>query len=137
MASITRTDNHDYGGAKRLLSYTVQSAGDYKFTFDYTAAGSPTLKIERVSASSSNYSLTGWLNGASVTTTDNSRKFTKQQDGTYIYTLDYTFTGNQGGAQYVTIFDGTNAYHPVTHKSGTGTAGTTVNTSPGADPSGR
>ena len=79
-----------------------------------------------------NIYLTGWLNGGSVTTTDDSRKFTKQQDGTY--TLDYTFTGNQGGSQYVTIFDGTNAYHPVTHKSGTGTAGTTVNTSPGADP---
>ena len=76
--------------------------------------------------------LTGWLNGASVTTTDNSRKFTKQQDGTY--TLDYTFTGNQGGYQYVTIFDGTNAYHPASHESGSGTAGTTVNTSPGNDP---
>lgn len=79
-----------------------------------------------------NFYLTGWLNGASVTTTDNSRKFTKQQDGTY--TLDYTFTGNQGGSQYVTIFDGTNAYHPATHKSGTGTAGSTVNTAPGNDP---
>jgi hypothetical protein len=79
-----------------------------------------------------NYYLTGWLNGASVTTTDNSRKFTKQQDGTY--TLDYTFTGNQGGAQYVTIFDGTNAYHPASHESGSGTAGTTVNTSPGNNP---
>lgn len=54
-----RTGNNDYGGAKRLLSYTVPSAGDYKFTFDHTTTGSPTLKIERVSASSSNYSLTG------------------------------------------------------------------------------
>ena len=76
--------------------------------------------------------LTGWLNGESVTTTDDSRKFTKQQDGTY--KLDYTFTGNQGGAQYVTVFDGTNAYHPASHESGTGTAGTTVNTNPGDDP---
>lgn len=81
---------------------------------------------------SMNIYLTGWLNGGSVTTTDDSRKFTKQQDGTY--TLTYTFTGNQGGAQYVTIFDGTNAYHPATHESGTGTAGTTVNTNPGDDP---
>lgn len=79
-----------------------------------------------------NFYLTGWLNGASVTTTDNSRKFTKQQDGTY--TLDYIFTGNQGGSQYVTIFDGTNAYHPVTHPGASGAAGTTVNTSPGNDP---
>ena len=54
-----RTGNNDYGGDKRLLSYTVPSAGDYKFTFDHTTTGSPTLKIERVSASSSNYSLTG------------------------------------------------------------------------------
>ncbi len=78
------------------------------------------------------YYLTGWLNGVSTTTTDDARKFTESATPG-IYTLTWKPTADHGGYQYVTIFDGTNAWHPASHKSGTGTAGTTTDTSPGND----
>lgn len=136
-ASVTRESRENiyctHVGTNNI-SFSADATGNYTFNMiSFNGNSGVTLDINYPSSGRSFY-LTGWLNGGSVTTTDNSRKFTETSAGSGIYTLDYTFTGNQGGAQYVTIFDGTNAYHPATHKSGTGTAGTTVNTSPGADP---
>ena len=101
------------------------------YTLDGTAAtvalvaGAPTAATV--------YYLTGWLNGVSTTTTDDSRKFTESATAG-IYTLTWTPTADHSGYQYVTIFDGTNAWHPASSESGTGTAaGTTPDTSPGND----
>ncbi len=80
------------------------------------------------------YYLAGWLNKGSVTTAKDEFKFTQSSTDSNIYTLEYTFTDDEGGYQYPVIYDGSTAYHPATHNSGSGVAGTTTNTSPGADP---
>lgn len=71
--------------------------------------------------------LTGWLNNTSVTGTSNA--FTASGS---TFTLTKKFTADNGGYQYVTIYDGTNAYHP-TENAGSGTAYSTKDTSPGGD----
>lgn len=65
------------------------------------------------------YYLTGYINGGDVSGT--THHFTAGSNGTYTYT--YKFTG--GSDQWVTIYDGTNAYHPGTHGAGSGTAANT------------
>ena len=68
--------------------------------------------------------LTGYLNGGDVTTTSTDRKFTFDSS-TGKYTLSYKFTGNS--EQFVTIYDGSKAYHPASANAGSGTAGTVYN----------
>lgn len=79
--------------------------------------------------------LTGWINGAAVTSGQNTLKFSSTGTANE-YSLTYTFTGNQGGYQYVTIYDGANVYHPSTHESGSGVAAdlTKTDTGPNNDP---
>lgn len=114
----------------------ITTAGTYTFTYNTsTKKFGVTYPGGSSGGDTTDYYLTGWLNGASATSTsDVNRKFVQDSNDTNLYTLTYTFTGEQGGYQYPTIFDGTNAYHPATHESGSGTAGTTVNTNPGDDP---
>ena len=71
-----------------------------------------------------NIYLTGYLNGSDVTTTSTDRKFTFNST-TGEYTLSYKFTGNS--EQFVTIYDGSKAYHPASANAGSGTAGTVYN----------
>lgn len=82
-----------------------------------------------------NIYLTGWINGAAVTTGETALKFSSSGNANE-YTLNYTFTGNQDGYQYVTIYDGANVYHPATHESGSGVAAdlTQTDTGPNNDP---
>lgn len=63
--------------------------------------------------------LTGYINGSDVS--DTTHHFTAGSNGVYTYT--YKFTG--GSYQWVTIFDGTNAYHPASSGAGSGTAADT------------
>lgn len=71
-----------------------------------------------------NIYLTGYLNGSDVDTTSTDRKFTFNST-TGEYTLSYKFTGNS--EQFVTIYDGSKAYHPASVNAGSGTAGTVYN----------
>ena len=71
-----------------------------------------------------NIYLTGYLNGTDVSTTSTDRKFTFNST-TGEYTLSYKFTGNS--EQFVTIYDGSKAYHPASVNAGSGTAGTVYN----------
>ena len=68
--------------------------------------------------------LTGYLNGADEASLDNSRKFSYNSTSGK-YELTYKFTGST--EQFVTICDGTNAYHPGSVNAGTGTVGSTYN----------
>lgn len=79
--------------------------------------------------------LTGWINGAAVTSGQNTLKFSSTGTANE-YSLTYTFTGNQGGYQYVTIYDGANVYHPSIHESDSGVAAdlTKTDTGPNNDP---
>ena len=79
--------------------------------------------------------LTGWINGAAVTSGQSALQFSPTGNANE-YSLTYTFTGNQGGYQYVTIYDGADVYHPGTHESGSGVAADLSKTdqSPNADP---
>lgn len=85
---------------------------------------------------STNWYLTGWLDGGhghdSKDVTDTSIPFTQSATDSNIYELTYTFTGNEGGNQYPTIFDGTNAYHPASNGSGSGTEATIIDKKPGS-----
>ena len=74
------------------------------------------------------YYLTGWLNGSDVTTRIADNKFSAS--GT-TWTLQFNSTID---TFYPTVYDNTGvAYHPSTHKSGSGTAGSVTNSNPGAD----
>ena len=106
---------------------TWQTYGSTTTTTTTTATTSTTSPTP-----STNWYLTGWINKGSVTNT--SIPFTQSATDSNIYELTYTFKGNEGGYQYPTIFDGTKAYHPATHGSGSGTVGSTVDTTPGNDP---
>ena len=63
--------------------------------------------------------LTGYINGSDVS--DTTHHFTAGSNGVYTYT--YKFTG--GSDQWITIYDGTNAYHPASSGAGSGTAADT------------
>ena len=65
------------------------------------------------------YYLTGYINGADESGT--THHFSHNGNGVFTYT--YTFTG--GSDQWVTVYDGTNAYHPGTNGAGSGTAANT------------
>ena len=65
--------------------------------------------------------LTGYINSADESET--THHFTAGSDGIYTYTYKFT----EGGAQYITIYDGTNAYHPGSANAGSGTAATQYN----------
>ena len=84
--------------------------------------------------------LTGWINGAAVTTNQSALKFTHGANADE-YQLTYTFTGNQAGFQYITIKDsslsGNNIYHPENTdnaKNVSGNPATAVDTSPNGEP---
>lgn len=83
--------------------------------------------------------LTGWINGAAVIDNRADFKF-EHGDNADEYELTYTFTGNQGGYQYVTFQDtslsGNNVYHPTEHESGSGISADSdeTDTSPNDDP---
>lgn len=135
----------------QTVSLVATPNGGYEFEGWYTDSGF-TDKINNAGATYS-YQLTvdndvtvyakfkvieiylgGWLNGQSVTTKQSAFKFTQDVDNDNLFSLTYTFTGNQAGYQYPVIIDGSNAYHPENHNAGSGTVGSTVNTSPGDDP---
>ena len=86
-----------------------------------------------ISGESAGYYLTGWLNNGEVT--GNTYAFTNTSGNTWTYT--FTPTADNGGYQYFTIkkVEGgtTTAYHPASHNSGSGTAGTNTDSSPGGD----
>lgn len=65
--------------------------------------------------------LTGYINGSDVSGT--THHFTAGSNGVYTYT--YKFTG--ASSQYITIYDGTKAYHPGSANAGSGTTGTQYN----------
>ena len=83
--------------------------------------------------------LTGWINGAEVIDNRADFKF-EHGDNADEYELTYTFTGNQGGYQYVTFQDtslsGNNVYHPTEHESGSGISADSdeTDTSPNDNP---
>ena len=135
-ASVTKT------GVKYNSSVTIKAnpAGGYKFVGWYTnSSGTGTAASTSASYTFTmgdndvtyyakfetlNIYLTGYLNGSDVTTTSNDRKFTFNST-TGEYTLSYKFTGNS--EQFVTIYDGSKAYHPASVNAGSGTAGTVYN----------
>ncbi len=67
------------------------------------------------------YYLTGYIDGSDESGT--THQFTAGSNGVYTYT--YKFAG--ATAQYITIFDGTKAYHPGSANAGSGTTGTQYN----------
>lgn len=113
------------------INYTWTSVSNYNGKL-YNGSSWVTLTYDPVV--DKDYYLAGWLNKGSVTTAKDEFKFTQSSTDSNIYTLEYTFTDDQGGCQYPVIYDGSTAYHPATHNSGSGVAGTTTNTSPGDDP---
>lgn len=126
--SVWGSDLNHANGGQNIKAPAI--SGTYTLHFDPSAKKAYAVLVSQPTTT---YYLTGWLNGVSTTTTDNTRKFTESAT-TGIYTLTWTPTADHDGYQYVTIFDGTNAWHPTSHKSGTGTAaGTTPDTSPGND----
>lgn len=145
--SVTKT------GVKYNTSVTIKAnpAAGYEFVGWYTnSSGTGTAASTDASYSFTlgdadvtyyakfkavNIYLTGWINGAAVTTGETALKFSSSGNANE-YTLNYTFTGNQGGYQYVTIYDGANVYHPATHESGSGVAAdlTKTDTGPNNDP---
>lgn len=141
-ASVTKTD------VKYNSSVTIKAnpAAGYEFVGWYTnPSGTGTAESTDASYSFTlgdadvtyyakfkavNIYLTGWINGAAVTTGQTALKFSSSGTANE-YTLNYTFTGNQGGYQYVTIYDGANVYHPATHESGSGVAADLTKTDKG------
>ncbi len=129
--SVTKT------GVKYNTSVTIKAnpAAGYKFVGWYTnSSGTGTAASTNASYTftlgdadvtyyakfqQADYYLTGYINGGDVSGT--THKFTAGSNGVYTYT--YKFTG--GSDQWVTIYDGTNAYHPGTHGAGSGTAANT------------
>lgn len=98
-------------------TYTLNTAGDVDI-------------YARFSLSTTNYYLSGWINGAEVTWSNSTYKFS-QGSSSNLYTLTYTFTGHEGGYQYVTINDGSKVYHPSSTNAGSGsTAPTTTDSNP-------
>ena len=134
--SVTKTD------VKYNTSVTIKAnpAGGYKFVGWYTnSSGTGTAASTSASYTFTmgdddvtyyakfetlNIYLTGYLNGTDVSTTSTDRKFTFSSS-TGKYTLSYKFTGNS--EQFVTIYDGSKAYHPASANAGSGTAGTVYN----------
>lgn len=134
--SVTKT------GVKYNSSVTIKAnpAAGYKFVGWYTnSSGTGTATSTSASYTFTmgdsdvtyyakyetlNIYLTGYLNGTDVTTTSTDRKFTFNSS-TGKYTLSYKFTGNS--EQFVTIYDGSKAYHPASANAGSGTAGTVYN----------
>lgn len=142
--SVTKT------GVKYNTSVTIKAnpAIGYKFVGWYdNASGTGTAKSTNASYTftlgdadvtyyakfeEADFYLTGYINGSDYSGT--AYKFTKSSGTTYTYTITFTDAHATTGCQYVTIYDGTNAYHPATHESGSGTVGSTVNTSPTDNP---
>ena len=148
-------DYIDYENAARGSECTVTAAPYTGYTFDgwyWDSAGtnlasrSATYTYSPITSNTNiyaffyktdytiaDYYLTGYLDNSSLTATKADKKFTQQSTGNYTFT--YTFTDDNSDYQYPTVLknDGT-AYHPATHGSGSGIAGSTTNTSPGNDP---
>lgn len=127
--NIKTTNNYDSG-----YNATTGTSDNYWY-FDTVSGATYTvwLKNGRIwitysGETASEYYLTGWLNGSDVTTRIAANKFSAS--GT-TWTLQFNSTID---TFYPTVYDNLNvAYHPSTHKSGTGTAGSVTNSNPGAD----
>ena len=129
--SVTKT------GVKYNTSVTIKAnpAAGYKFVGWYTnSSGTGTAASTNASYTFTlgdadvtyyakfdiaDYYLTGYINGADESGT--THHFSHNGNGVFTYT--YTFTG--GSDQWVTVYDGTNAYHPGTNGAGSGTAANT------------
>ena len=130
-ASVTKTD------VKYNSSVTIKAnpAAGYEFVGWYTnSSGTGTAASTNASYTFTlgdadvtyyakfdiaDYYLTGYINGADESGT--THHFSHNGNGVFTYT--YTFTG--GSDQWVTVYDGTNAYHPGTNGAGSGTAANT------------
>ena len=147
-ADISLSGGEDSGIVNASAGYIVVLYSDNPY-YNYTGTGSEKIQVicvsslDRLNSStttttttsptpSTNWYLTGWINKSSVT--DTRIPFKQSATDSNIYELTYTFKGNEGGYQYPTIFDGTNAYHPANHGSESGTVGSKVDTTPGNDP---
>ncbi len=129
--SMTEVSSDPSSGAFRMQSITAGSLNSYKIWADFSGATAYTW-IEPV-LNETSYYLTGYLNGGTVDTTDNSRKFTETSSGSGIYTLTWAPTGDHEGHQYATIYTGSTAYHPATHPGLNGAAATMTDSAPGDD----
>ncbi len=129
--SMTEVSSDPSSGAFRMQSITAGSLNSYKIWVDFSGATAYTW-IEPV-LNETSYYLTGYLNGGTVATTDNSRKFTETSSGSGIYTLTWTPTGDHEGFQYATIYTGSTAYHPASHPGSNGAAATETDSAPGDD----
>lgn len=111
---------------------TPVTSDEYNYTLSTTGDKTFYAKFEPL-----DIYLTGYLDKSDVTTAQNKYKFTQLTSDPSKFVLEYIFLNNGSDGtselQYPTIFDGTNAYHPESHASGSGTVGSTVDTSPGAN----
>lgn len=139
--NLLRTDDGGpFDGSTAAKKYGANTSTNTTLTFYFTAAAGYNYKIwfstddgkvwVTTASATPDYYLTGYLNGSDVTTRNNTYKFT-QTETSGIYTLAFTSTV---ATQYPTVFDtnGT-AYHPASHKSESGAAATTTDSSPGQD----
>ncbi|MDO4830636.1 MAG: starch-binding protein, partial [Clostridia bacterium] len=122
----------DFNKSKPMYTPNTTSSGTYNNgAVKYYNNGS----WSTYSQPASEYYLTGWLNKGAVSTEQNEFKFTQNSTNTNIYTLTYTFTDDQDGYQYATIYDGSDSFHPAEHKAGSGTVGSIQQgKGPAADP---
>lgn len=116
------SDLNNSDGGKNIKAPSTD--GDYILHFDPSAKKAYAVLVSQPTTS---YYLTGWLNGGksgSSYSKDDNLMFT-ETDTSGVYTYSFTATGDEGGYQYVTITDSSDeTYHPASHGSGTGTAGT-------------
>ncbi|WP_316607283.1 glycogen-binding domain-containing protein [uncultured Ruminococcus sp.] len=122
------SDLNNANGGKNIKAPSTD--GDYILHFDPSAKKAYAVLVSQPTTS---YYLTGYLNGASVNTTDNSRKFTETSSGSGVYTLTWAPESDHEGYQYATIYTGSTAYHPGSHPGANGAAATDTDSDPGDD----
>ncbi len=127
-SNLTSNGNNDSASGAYTYSCSAGNLESYKIWVDISGSTYKTW-IEPVLATT-NYYLTGWLNGASET--GNTHQFTNTSGSTWTYS--FSPSADEGGYQYMTIkkSDGT-AYHPGNHGAGSGTASASTDQNPGDD----
>ena len=117
----TAASGYEFQGWFANASGGTALSTNTSFTYTLNTAGAVTVyaRFKQVA-----YYLTGFLNGSDESGT--THQFAHSSGTTY--TLTYKFTG--GDKQYVTVFDGINAYHPGSVNESSGTAATIVDTTP-------